>query len=374
MAAGGQLVGYVLGALNLQQIFGDLLGNTQFKQVVFIAGLALVLSICVTSWAVTEKVLLSPEISEKGQRDSPTAMLMQIVRTTLNLPARMRAICWIQFWSWVGWFPFLFYSTTWVGEIYLRYHAKTSGKVSEDHLAEIGRVGSTSLVVFSSIMMCGSLLLPFLVETPEENVLLMPRSPSAPPSPGLNARRKPTLLTAWIWSSLLFGVTLMVTPLVSTIRTAAFIVAVCGLPWTFASWAPFTFMGVEINRLSADPIPLTVDRSSERLSITMIDSQDEVVAKRVSLLGDDKAAQEEMAGIYLGILNLFTTLPQFVGTFISMIVFRLLEPGKSPELTEDPHNRHPPENGVNAIAVCMFIGGICSLIASHLTRKLRRMR
>jgi solute carrier family 45, member 1/2/4 len=59
MAAAGQLVGYILGSLDLQGIFGKLLGDTQFKQVVVIAGLALILSISVTSWAVTEKVLIS---------------------------------------------------------------------------------------------------------------------------------------------------------------------------------------------------------------------------------------------------------------------------------------------------------------------------
>jgi solute carrier family 45 protein 1/2/4 len=45
--------------------------------------------------------------------------------------------------------------------------------------------------------------------------------------------------------------------------------------------------------------------------------------------GDEEDAQPltgELAGIYLGVLNVYTTLPQFVGTFISWIVFTLLEP------------------------------------------------
>ena len=59
MAAVGHLVGYVLGAMNLQNLFGNWLGNTQFKQVVVIAALGLIVCIGVTCWAVTEKALVA---------------------------------------------------------------------------------------------------------------------------------------------------------------------------------------------------------------------------------------------------------------------------------------------------------------------------
>lgn len=186
-------------------------------------------------------------------------------------------------------------------------------------------------------------------------------------------KRKPSLLTTWTYSNILFAVMLMATPFVSTMRTATFIVAMCGLPWTLAIWAPFAFMGVEINTLGHSTIPITSDRSSERLAIILEDAPLESPVKRHHLLGDGRGGIEETAGVYLGILNLFTTLPQFVGTFVSMIVFRILEPGKDPELAQDPHNHHPSD-APNAIAVCMFIGGASALIASHLTRKLKRTR
>ncbi|KAF2238582.1 MFS general substrate transporter, partial [Viridothelium virens] len=370
MAAIGHVIGYILGSIDLHQIFGDFLGNTQFKQVVVVAALGLVLSVGVTSWAVTEKVLIS-DGTDTTDHDGPFAMFSQILRTTLNLPARMRIICWIQFWSWIGWFPFLFYSTTWVGEIYLRQNAKTSeGKVSDDALADIGRVGSTSLVIFSVIMLLGSLLIPLFVECPDDDTTFtsrLPPSPSQITAP--TNKRKPSLLTAWTWSNILFALTLMATPFVSTMQSASFIVAICGLPWALAIWAPFAFMGVEINMLSSESIPYTSDRSPERPSIALVDSQLESIAKREHLLGDDRKGFEETAGVYLGILNLFTTLPQFVGTFVSMIVFRILEPGKDQELAHAIHI-HRPSSGPNAIAVCMFIGGVSAFIASQLTRRL----
>ncbi|KAI9661649.1 MAG: hypothetical protein M1821_008887 [Bathelium mastoideum] len=375
MAAVGHLVGYVLGSMDLQSIFGNLLGDTQFKQVVLIAALGLIVSIGLTCWAVTEKVLVPQRFTSTDdlKQDSPFAIFRQILKTTWNLPKRMRAICWIQFWSWIGWFPFLFYSTTWVGEIYLQQQASKAGIFITDALADVGRIGSTSLVIFSAIMLTGSFLLPLLVGSPEDSVSPSPGLPPSRSQGMVSANRyRPSLLTVWTFSNILFALMLMATPFVDTMRTATLVVAMCGLPWTVAIWAPFAFMGVEINTLSSRPLPYTPIRSSESLSITLVDSQMESAAKR-HLLDDGHGGVEETAGVYLGILNLFTTLPQFVGTFVSMIVFWILEPGKDPELAPHMHNHHA-SNAPNAIAVCMFVGGVSALMASHLTQKLKRMK
>ena len=85
------------------------------------------------------------------------------------------------------------------------------------------------------------------------------------------------------------------------------------------------------------------------------------------------ASTGETAGIYLGILNLYTTLPQFVGTFISMCVFAILEPGKHAELagegTSSAESAVEKAEGVNAIAVCLFIGALSSIGAAWATRR-----
>lgn len=82
----------------------------------------------------------------------------------------------------------------------------------------------------------------------------------------------------------------------------------------------------------------------------------------------------DLSGLYLGILNIFTTLPQFIGTFISWIVFSILEPGKSPELAKDAHpDEHHSTDGPNAIAVCLFIGALAAVVAAYKTEKYARM-
>lgn len=83
----------------------------------------------------------------------------------------------------------------------------------------------------------------------------------------------------------------------------------------------------------------------------------------------------ELSGLYFGILNIYTTLPQFVGTFISMIVFSILEPGKSPELANDAHpSEHHGTDGPNAIAVCLFIGACSTMGAVLATKKLKDLQ
>lgn len=80
----------------------------------------------------------------------------------------------------------------------------------------------------------------------------------------------------------------------------------------------------------------------------------------------------ELAGVYLGIFNLFVTLPQFVGTLMATIIFAILEPGKSPELAKEAHpDEHHPTNGPNAIAVCLFIGALSALGAAYATTRLK---
>jgi hypothetical protein len=140
--------------------------------------------------------------------------------------------------------------------------------------------------------------------------------------------------------------------------------------WAVACWAPFAFLGVEINRLNQEnPSYSQVGRSSmEMTSPTHVNNS--------SLEeGSSSSSSGASSGAYLGIMNLYTTLPQFVGTFISWAVFSLLEPGKSPELAKEAHpDEQHSTDGPNAIAVCLFIGACSASVAAWATRRLKRIQ
>ena len=59
MIAIGHLIGYGIGTIDLLKIFGHMLGDSQFKQLTFISAVFFTFSVCITCWAVEERVLIS---------------------------------------------------------------------------------------------------------------------------------------------------------------------------------------------------------------------------------------------------------------------------------------------------------------------------
>jgi solute carrier family 45 protein 1/2/4 len=227
MVSVGHLLGYVIGTIDLVKVFGTSFGDTQFKKLTLLAALALVFAVGVTSWAVTERVLVSGKETEPA--DGPIQIIRQIFKATMSLPPRVQAICWAQFWSWIGWFPFLFYSTTWVGETYFRFDAPQDFKESKDALGDIGRIGSLSLVVFSIVTFAGAFVLPLLIKSPEESTFT-PRPPAGIAEIVTKFNKyKPDLLTAWIGGHLMFSCAMILAPFAHSFRFATTIVAFCGL-------------------------------------------------------------------------------------------------------------------------------------------------
>lgn len=57
-----------------------------------------------------------------------------------------------------------------------------------------------------------------------------------------------------------------------------------------------------------------------------------------------------------------------------MIVFSILEPGKSPELAGGDEEEHHGTEGPNGIAVCLFIGACCTVGAAFATKRLKDLQ
>ncbi|KAK4101716.1 hypothetical protein N658DRAFT_448877 [Parathielavia hyrcaniae] len=389
----GHIIGYAMGALDLVQLFGPRLGDSQFKQLTIIAALGMLLTSSVTCWAVTERVLLSVR-HDPRRAQGRFKVVRQIWSTLLTLPPRIRGICNAVFWSWIGWFPFIIYSSTWVGETYFRYDVSPkAGDDSNDALGDMGRIGSMALTVYSTVSFASAWILPALIQAPEEeSFTARPPASIAPLIEAFNKVR-PDLLTAWVTSSVVFAITMLFTPFATSFRFATAIVALCGIPWCVSQWAPITFLGIEVNKLSGGGGPSSTPTtpttttttttvpyhhlSNDNASIEMLHLEHGPPHQTLlesSSGGHGHGSTGELSGIYFGILNIYVTIPQFLSTVLTGVVFAVLEPGKSPELATEAHpSEHSDTSGPNAIAVCMFLGAFSSLMAAWSTRKLRHL-
>jgi solute carrier family 45 protein 1/2/4 len=108
-------MGYAIGSIDTVRIIGTIFGDTQFKQMTVFAALFLVGSVLVTSYAVKERVLITARWilhllfarhanSTRDSDDKPGAIQVasELIKTTMDLPPRIQAICWAQFWAWIG--------------------------------------------------------------------------------------------------------------------------------------------------------------------------------------------------------------------------------------------------------------------------------
>ncbi|KAK7741583.1 hypothetical protein SLS63_001140 [Diaporthe eres] len=391
MGSFGHIVGYAIGAIDLPGTFGPRLGDTQFKQLTLIASMSMLFTAGVTCWAVTERVLVSVRQDPSRSSEGRFKVIRQIWSTLIDLPPRIQIICWAMFWAWIGWFPFHFYGSTWVGETYFRYDAAAttaaegSTLAQSDALGDMGRIGSYTLTIYSFMTFAGAWLLPLVVRAPEDE-----KFTHRPPASIANlvegfSKLKPDLLTVWQSGHLMFACAMFLAPFAKSFRFATALVVFCGIPWSIVSWAPTATMGMEVNKLS------TADMST---SYRRLSNADGVQLSAIHLehgphedgADSNSGSTGELSGIYFGILNskspfstqiptiypFYQTIPQFIGSFISTIVFSILEPGKSPELATDAHpSEHHSTTGPNAISVCLFIGAIAACAAFVATRRLK---
>jgi solute carrier family 45 protein 1/2/4 len=382
MGSVGHITGYTLGAVDLVKVFGASFGDTQFKKLTVIAALGMFTTSTVTCWAVGERVYVSGPADQIRGRGR-LRIFRQIWSTLRNLPPRIQAICWVVFWSWIGWYPFLVYGSTWVGEIYFRYDLPDNLKDSKDALGDMGRVGSTALTFYSIVTFLSAWILPLCVVSPDDDHHIstglakhLPTKVTEQVNELLEKfnKVKPNLLTTWFCSSILFAGAMCLAPFAANFRFATVLVAMCGMPWAITMWAPPTFLGVEVNKLSGqDGAGGSYRRLSTESAIEMASHDPDGSGLQRSEESPDSSSRE-LSGIYFGILNIYTTLPQFVGTFISSIVFAVLEPGKSPELATDAHpSEHHSTDGPNAISICLFIGAISAVASAYATRRLMYM-
>ena len=366
----GSVLGYLSGYVNLPKIM-PFFGNTQFKVLSVITCIALGGTVSISCLFVTER---DPrhDPPPPTEQTGVIAFFKQIYRSARRLSPQIRKVCEVQFFNWIGWFPFLFYITTYIGQLHVnpifRANPNMSPKEVDEAWESATRVGSFALLIFAITSFSSNMVLPFFVvptyraplqsrstssfhsstsahraghrATPSGTPLPMSASMTSffPPPPDetshsrlarlLSLAQIPwlTLRRAWLLSHLLFAFCMASTFFITTPLAATILAGVVGLSWALSLWAPFALISAEI-------------------------SKRDVQARKTGTTNDDQA------GVVLGLHNVAISAPQILATLVSSAIFRIAQKPRG-------------EPGDDSVGWVMRFGGVAALVAAYMTSRL----
>ncbi|KAK4055714.1 hypothetical protein OIV83_000260 [Microbotryomycetes sp. JL201] len=256
----GAVFGFWMGGIDLVSLTGGWLGDEQLKVLTLFVALFFILAHSITCSCVTERVLLSRIDDDDEHVDSNWQAMRDIWTTLRTLPRPIQYVFNVQFSSWIGWFPILFFATTWVAEIYVRDQGDASdlASASAQVQEEATRAGTRAMFFHALVSLLASVVMPPLITTPESKAFRQPTTTSSRFMwlDRLKADVKVPWLTLpilWMLSNGLFALALLSTYFSTSVFSASFIVALVGVCWAVTQWAPFAILGDLILRVDAPP-------------------------------------------------------------------------------------------------------------------------
>ncbi|KAI9216213.1 major facilitator superfamily domain-containing protein [Blastocladiella britannica] len=237
----GNVVGYAAGFVDWAAVlFGRSTGNSspaddhdiQFRAVAAVAAVVLAISVSITCASIHEPPAggcnSTSSSSRRRQRagdhdgqalsaldravETIVAPLVAIVRAARVLPPTVRTVCLVQLCAWTGWFPFLFYATT-----YVAHPFEGPGAASAARMGSLGYLG------FSVLSLTVSLGLPHAA-----------------------ARWQLSIPIVWAAGQVSLAMVMFATLFVTTGTGAAALVAMCGVSWAIGLWAPMSLIGAAL--------------------------------------------------------------------------------------------------------------------------------
>ncbi|KAJ2787001.1 hypothetical protein GGI15_001048 [Coemansia interrupta] len=371
----GNVAGYLMGFLDLVQLL-PFLGSSQLQVLTTLASFALGSTVAITCYFTCEKPISRPVAGEHSPSDLKA--LGAVFTSFGSLPTVIKRICWIQFFAWIGWFPFLFYGTTYVAGFYA---SNNKGRGwSEDELMERGtRAGSLAMFSQAVSSLVFSFVLPMFTYSAGSRASLQ----GSESRQGLRIIRKlramlsVSLSNMWTVSLATFSACMFGTFFTSTVNGATWLIGACGFSWALAIWAPFTMIGESISGGHSGPadaaLPMhssggehryapvdTGDIQMDTMSYNSRSPSENSPTRRISRSPHQTEQTTLSAGIILGIHNVFIVMPQFITAFLSSIVFAFFEHTQSPDSGADPGAQH-----AHQIALVLRLGSIASAVAAY---------
>ncbi|KAG6903506.1 hypothetical protein C0995_005529 [Termitomyces sp. Mi166 len=131
----------------------ELLGGTQFRKFCIVCIVILVFTVWITCYCHEEQ---ERQESYKKQNNKLKDVLLGIYSAVVTLPKPVRRVCYVQLFAFMGWFPFLFYSTTYMGQV-MAY--ELDREPDADYAT---RMGEFAMLLYSIVGVVTGFLLPHL--------------------------------------------------------------------------------------------------------------------------------------------------------------------------------------------------------------------
>ncbi|KAK1964710.1 general alpha-glucoside permease [Colletotrichum eremochloae] len=362
----GNILGYVAGYINLPTYLW-FLGDTQFKVLCAIASIALATTIVVSTTLIKER---DPRLEGPPVLGKPGVLsfFKQIFASIKRLPPQIRKVCQVQFCAWIGFFPLLFYTSSYIGEIYVEPYLEANPHMTPEELDRLyeraTRIGTFALLINSVVSLLTNVFLPFFVAPTYDSQPiddLQGDSDSADydneKSSWLDKLQIPgfTLKRAWFFSLLLFSGAMFCTVIVRTVEAATALIGLVGITWAMTLWAPWAIISAEISRRDAK-----IRQAKQRQFGPSEDAEGPASPSLDSVADSELNDGEEpdQAGVILGIHNMAIAAPQIIATVGSSIIFRVWQ---KPRGTPGDHS----------IAIVLAFGGIAVLVSSFFVASIK---
>jgi len=182
------------------------------------------------------------------------------------------------------------------------------------------------------------------------------------------------LRNIWTGALLLFTVLTMTTFFITTVVQATIFIALIGICWSVAMWAPFAIIMELLKDLSTPSAENARPSHVRTLSVPVASrrgsDERQPLMRRRSLDAYDPNAEDVppaariAGGTILGVHNLAIVAPQLIVAIATSVIFWIVDG----DIDADPNN-HNTYLGKKGVAWILRFGGVCTLFGAMLCRK-----
>jgi solute carrier family 45 protein 1/2/4 len=211
MLGTGSLLAYFIGSFPLLKIVPFM--QSQYQALFTLS--MIVLTVCLVITLTSIKEVPPPNIPGI---ENPFKMILKKMGQS-NMPPAVTRVCVVQFFSWIAWFTFLLFITTWVGEdVFGGDPTAEAGTDLRTKFNDGVQYGSRALSYQALLTMVMSLVLPKIV-------------------------RFTGYRFVYFVSNMILAGCLVSTYWIKTTKGATSVIAVSGIPWTVTMILPFAIVG-----------------------------------------------------------------------------------------------------------------------------------